>query len=71
MRYSDSFGEKASKMFLGTSYFGDGITQEDAFSIMDFKVTIVNFTYLSSHAKNIGTIPFEAFIKYLLGSFTD
>ncbi len=35
MRYSDSFGEKASKMFLGTSYFGDGITQEDAFSIMD------------------------------------
>ncbi|MBE7050782.1 MAG: aldo/keto reductase [Ruminococcaceae bacterium] len=35
MRYSDSFGEKASKMFLGTAYFGDGITQEDAFSIMD------------------------------------
>jgi len=35
VRYSDSFGEKASKMFLGTAYFGDGITQEDAFSIMD------------------------------------
>lgn len=35
MRYSDAFGEKASKMFLGTAYFGDGISQEDAFSIMD------------------------------------
>ena len=35
MRYSDSFGEKASKMFLGTAYFGDAITEEDAFSIMD------------------------------------
>ena len=35
MRYSNAFGEKASKMFLGTSYFGDGISQEDAFSIMD------------------------------------
>jgi len=35
MRYSDAFGEKASKMFLGTAYFGDGISEEDAFSIMD------------------------------------
>lgn len=35
MRYSNAFGEKASKMFLGTAYFGDGISQEDAFSIMD------------------------------------
>lgn len=35
MRYSDSFGEKASKIFLGTAYFGDGITESDAFAIMD------------------------------------
>ena len=35
MRYSNSFGEKASKMFLGTAYFGDGISQEDAYDIMD------------------------------------
>ncbi len=35
MRYSDAFGEKASKMFLGTAYFGDGISEEDAFAIMD------------------------------------
>lgn len=35
MRYSDAFGKKASKMFLGTAYFGDGIPEEDAFSIMD------------------------------------
>lgn len=35
MRYSNSFGEKASKMFLGTAYFGDGISQEDAYAIMD------------------------------------
>ncbi len=35
MRYSDSFGEKASKMFLGTAYFGDGISEADSFSIMD------------------------------------
>ena len=35
MRYSDAFGEKASKMILGTAYFGDGISREDAFSIMD------------------------------------
>jgi len=35
MRYSDAFGEKASKILLGTAYFGDGISQEDAFAIMD------------------------------------
>lgn len=35
MKYSNAFGQKASKMFLGTAYFGDGISQEDAFSIMD------------------------------------
>ena len=35
MRYSDSFGEKASKMFLGTAYFGDGISEADSFLIMD------------------------------------
>lgn len=35
MRYSNAFGEKASKMFLGTAYFGDGISLEDAFAIMD------------------------------------
>ncbi len=35
MRYSDAFGEKSSKMFLGTAYFGDGIPEEEAFSIMD------------------------------------
>lgn len=35
MRYSNAFGEKASKMFLGTAYFGDGISREDAFAIMD------------------------------------
>lgn len=35
MIYSDAFGEKASKMFLGTAYFGDSISEEDAFAIMD------------------------------------
>ena len=35
MRYSNAFGEKASKMFLGTAYFGDGISQEEAFLMMD------------------------------------
>ena len=35
MRYSDSFGEKTSKIMLGTAYFGDGISEEDAFKIMD------------------------------------
>lgn len=35
MRYSNAFGEKASKIFLGTAYFGDGISREEAFTIMD------------------------------------
>lgn len=35
MRYSYAFGEKASKIFLGTAYFGDGISVEDSFKIMD------------------------------------
>lgn len=35
MRYSNAFGENASKIFLGTAYFGDGISHEDAFAIMD------------------------------------
>ncbi len=35
MRYSDAFGGRASKMFLGTAYFGDGISQGEAFAIMD------------------------------------
>ncbi len=35
MRYSNAFGAEASKIFLGTAYFGDGISQADAFSIMD------------------------------------
>ncbi len=35
MRYSYSFREKASKMFLGTAYFGDGISETDSFLIMD------------------------------------
>ena len=35
MRYSNAFGESASKIFLGTAYFGDGISKEEAFAIMD------------------------------------
>ena len=35
MRYSNAFGEKASKIFLGTAYFGDGISEKDAFAMMD------------------------------------
>lgn len=35
MRYSNAFGESASKIFLGTAYFGDGISRDDAFAIMD------------------------------------
>jgi len=35
MRYSNAFGESASKIFLGTAYFGDGISNEEAFAIMD------------------------------------
>ena len=35
MKYSDSFGKRISKIILGTGYFGDGITEEESFRIMD------------------------------------
>lgn len=35
MKYSDSFGKKSSKILLGTAYFGDTISREEAFAIMD------------------------------------
>lgn len=35
MKYSDSFGKRSSKIILGTGYFGDGITEEESFRIMD------------------------------------
>lgn len=35
MRYSDVFYKKSSRMILGTAYFGDGIEEKDAFSLMD------------------------------------
>lgn len=35
MKYSDCFGRKSSRIILGTAYFGDGITKEDAFMMMD------------------------------------
>ncbi len=35
MRYSDAFFGKTSKIFLGTAYFGDGISEKEAFLIMD------------------------------------
>ncbi len=35
MRYSDCFGKKSSRILLGTAYFGDGISEQDAFSMMD------------------------------------
>ncbi len=35
MKYSYSFGKKSSKILLGTAYFGDTISQEEAFDIMD------------------------------------
>ncbi|MBR5239520.1 MAG: aldo/keto reductase [Clostridia bacterium] len=35
MKYSDSFGKRSSKIILGTGYFGDGITEEESFQIMD------------------------------------
>lgn len=35
MRYSDWFGKKSSKILLGTAYFGDTISKEEAFSMMD------------------------------------
>ncbi len=35
MRYSNSFGKKSSKILLGTAYFGDTISPEKSFEIMD------------------------------------
>lgn len=35
MKYSDSFGKNSSKIILGTAYFGDTISPEDSFKIMD------------------------------------
>lgn len=35
MKYSDSFGKISSKMLLGTAYFGDTISESEAFEIMD------------------------------------
>ncbi len=35
MRYSDCLGKKSSKILLGTAYFGDGISKEYSYSIMD------------------------------------
>lgn len=35
MRYSNSFGKTSSKILLGTAYFGDTISKEDSFAIMD------------------------------------
>lgn len=35
MRYSDSFGKKSSKIILGSSYFGDTISPEESFKLMD------------------------------------
>ncbi len=35
MKYSNCFGKKSSRILLGTAYFGDGISEKDAFEIMD------------------------------------
>lgn len=35
MKYSDIYEKKSSRILLGTAYFGDGITEEEAFDIMD------------------------------------
>ncbi len=35
MRYSDVFGFKSSRILLGTGYFGDGISEQEAFLMMD------------------------------------
>lgn len=35
MRYSAVFGKKSSRILLGTAYFGDGISEDDAFLMMD------------------------------------
>lgn len=35
MKYSHFFGKKSSRIVLGTAYFGDGITEDRAFELMD------------------------------------
>ncbi len=35
MVYSDFFDKKSSRILLGTAYFGDGISEKEAFAIMD------------------------------------
>ena len=35
MKYSMSFGKNSSKILLGTAYFGETISKEDSFEIMD------------------------------------
>ena len=35
MRYSECFGKKSARILLGTAYFGDGISEELAFEMMD------------------------------------
>lgn len=35
MKYSDRFGKKSSRIVLGTTYFGDGISKEEAYLMMD------------------------------------
>ncbi|MBE6700273.1 MAG: aldo/keto reductase [Ruminococcaceae bacterium] len=35
MKYSNSFGKESSKILLGTAYFGDTISEDSAFHIMD------------------------------------
>ncbi len=40
MKYSDVFYKKSSRILLGTAYFGDGISEEDSFGIMDAYVAM-------------------------------
>ena len=47
MRYSEAFGKSSSKILLGTAYFGDTISKDDAFRIMD--------EYVSHGGNNIDT----------------
>ncbi len=47
MRFSNSFGKKSSKILLGTAYFGDTISPEKSFEIMD--------TYIAGGGNHIDT----------------
>lgn len=40
MRYSNAFSKNSSKILLGTAYFGDTISREDSFRIMDEYVAL-------------------------------